>query len=89
MTLNQTITNTLGGGHIPPPMTGLFVRFFHKEGGKIDDAKDIFQDALVILIEKIYKDNLNIKKSIGGYLYVICENLWKYNQREFFIILYN
>lgn len=58
------------------------VKLILKEGGKIDDAKDIFQDALVILIEKIYKDNLNIKKSIGGYLYVICENLWKYNQRQ-------
>ena len=53
-----------------------------KRGGTIDDAKDIFQDALVILIEKIYKDNINIKSSIGGYLYVICDNLWKYYRKE-------
>jgi RNA polymerase sigma factor (sigma-70 family) len=47
-----------------------------KNNGTIEDAKDIFQDAMVILIEKYTWDNPDLSCSVGTYVYSICRNLW-------------
>ncbi|WP_378182520.1 RNA polymerase sigma factor [Aquimarina sp. SS2-1] len=44
--------------------------------GDITDAKDVFQDALVIIYQKIKEDDLKIHCAIGTYLYAICKNIW-------------
>jgi len=51
-----------------------------KNNGTIDDAKDIFQDGMVILVDKITWGKLEVLKcSAGTYFYSICRNLW-YNR---------
>jgi len=52
------------------------VRLITKNSGNIDSAKDIFQDALVILIEKVNRMELDLTCSIKTYLYSICRILW-------------
>jgi len=52
------------------------VRLVLENSGNIDLAKDIFQDGLVIFIEKIYHQNLVLTCSVSTYLYSICRNLW-------------
>jgi len=47
-----------------------------KNNGSIEDAKDIFQDALVILLEKIHWEKIVDDYSLGTFLYSICRNLW-------------
>lgn len=49
---------------------------FHN-GGSAEDAKDIFQDGLIILLEKIDEGNFVLKCKFKTYLYSVCENLWK------------
>ncbi len=65
------------------------VRLVTQSSGNIDSAKDIFQDALVILMEKIYYKELDLSCSIGTYLYAISKNLWfnKLRKNKVFISL--
>lgn len=65
------------------------VRLVTQNSGSIDNARDIFQDALVILMEKIYYKELNLSCSIGTYLYAISQNLWfnKLRKNKVFISL--
>lgn len=46
-------------------------------GGDTEDASDIFQDGLMIMLEKIDDRNFALTCRLKTYLYCICENLWK------------
>ncbi len=47
--------------------------FIFKRGGTLEDAKDIFQESLLILYEK-RNEEFNINEE--AYLFGICKNLW-------------
>lgn len=51
--------------------------FVSRRGGSFDDAKDIFQDALVIYYEKSQGASLEFQVSEKAYIVGICKNLWK------------
>ncbi len=55
------------------PMIRLMV---HQGGGTLDDAKDIFQDGLMVMLEKIDNDDFILTCKFQTYLYCVCENLW-------------
>ena len=46
-------------------------------GGTTEDAKDIFQDGLVIMLEKIDNNSFVLTCKFKTFLYSVCENLWK------------
>jgi len=50
--------------------------FISKNNGSEEDAKDIFQDALFILIDKISSNDFNLQVTLSTYLFAICKNLW-------------
>ena len=50
--------------------------YISKNNGNTEDAKDIFQDALYIIIEKIYANDLVLHGTLSTYLFAICKNLW-------------
>lgn len=52
------------------------VRMVAKNNGTVENARDVFQDGLIILIEKLLHKNLEITESFDGYLYSVCRNLW-------------
>jgi RNA polymerase sigma factor (sigma-70 family) len=45
-------------------------------GGNRTEARDLFQDALVILHEKALGSRFTPSGTIAGYLYGVCRNLW-------------
>jgi RNA polymerase sigma factor (sigma-70 family) len=45
-------------------------------GGSRAEARDLFQDALVIIHEKAQDPNFLFTGSLAAYLYGICRNLW-------------
>jgi len=51
-------------------------KFVANRGGTFDDAKDIFQDALVILYEKSSSENVLVVESPERYLIGIAKHLW-------------
>ncbi|HEY4323940.1 MAG TPA: sigma-70 family RNA polymerase sigma factor, partial [Mucilaginibacter sp.] len=56
-------------------------RYISKMGGSFDEAKDIFQDVLVIYYEKAVSGTVHLKTSEKAYLMGIAKHLWfrKYN----------
>lgn len=52
------------------------VRFITMNSGTNEIAKDLFQEALVVLLEKVHRQTLDIKYSFSTYLYSITRNLW-------------
>ena len=56
------------------PMIRLMV---YQMGGSLEDAKDIFQDGLMIMLEKIDNKNFVLTCKFKTFLYCVCENLWK------------
>ncbi len=50
--------------------------FISKNGGSFDDAKDVFQDALIIIFQKAREDHFQLTSSFYTLLYGVCRNLW-------------
>jgi len=48
-----------------------------RKGGSIEDANDIFQDGLIIMLEKLDNKDFVLTCKFKTYLYCVCENLWK------------
>lgn len=48
----------------------------YKAGGTPEDAKDIFQDGLIIMIEKIDRDDFELTCKFKTFLFSVCQNLW-------------
>jgi len=46
-------------------------------GGTNEDAQDIFQDGLIIMLEKIDNKDFVLTCKFKTYLYCVCEHLWK------------
>lgn len=57
-------------------------RYVSKMGGTFDEAKDIFQDALVIWYEKAVAGSANIKINDKAYLLGIAKHLWLKKHQE-------
>lgn len=56
------------------PMISMLV---HENGGSNEDARDIFQDGLIIMLEKLDDNNFALTCKFKTFLYSVCENLWK------------
>lgn len=56
------------------PMIRLMV---YQKGGNTDDAHDIFQDGLIIMLEKLDNKEFVLTCKFKTFLYCVCEHLWK------------
>jgi RNA polymerase sigma factor (sigma-70 family) len=56
------------------PMIRLMV---YQKGGTNDDARDIFQDGLIIMLEKLDNKEFALTCKFKTFLYCVCEHLWK------------
>lgn len=45
-------------------------------GGTTDDAKDIFQDAIMVLVRQILLNRFDEDKRVEPFIYTIAKNLW-------------
>jgi len=50
--------------------------FVTKNRGSEEDARDIYQDALMVIYQKQQKENLTLSCSFSTYLYSVCRLLW-------------
>lgn len=56
--------------------------FIRKMNGSFEEAKDIFQDALIIYYEKKAGDDFIVKVDDKAYLMGICKHLWYKNHHQ-------
>jgi RNA polymerase sigma factor (sigma-70 family) len=55
---------------------GRIERFIVKKGGDQETARDIFQEAMMLIYKKIRSEELVLTCSFSTYLFAICKNLW-------------
>ena len=55
---------------------GIIQSFILKNNGYPEDARDIFQEAMIVLYEKSSSDSFELTCQIKTYLYSVCRRLW-------------
>lgn len=57
-----------------------------KHKGNAEEAKDVFQDAILVVYEKVKSPDFELREGLGNYIFGICRFLWlrelKKKQRE-------
>lgn len=86
---DATIIEELSKGNHKEPLDLLYKYFptiqkmVVTHGGKEEDAYDIFQDALMVLIEKAKTESFELTSSIKTYLYSVCKyKLYDKNRKD-------
>jgi DNA-directed RNA polymerase specialized sigma24 family protein len=60
------------------------VQLIKRLGGTVEEAKDVFQDALLIYLERKANGGLQIQTSVKGYLLGISKILWLHSREQYF-----
>ena len=68
--------NNFAFGKLYQDNFGKISNFVQKNSGNQADAEDLFQNAMMVLVEKLRQDSFQITASIDTYIYAICKNLW-------------
>ena len=50
--------------------------FILNNSGSQDDARDIFQEAMIVLFEKSRSDSFELSSQLKTYIYSVCRRLW-------------
>lgn len=53
-----------------------------QNSGRSGDAKDIFQDALIIFHRRVRSEGFTLTSSISTFLFAVCRNLWREELRR-------
>lgn len=56
--------------------------FILKNNGNDDDAKDIFQETIIVLLEKVPKEDFKLTSSLKTFIFAISSNLWLKRLRD-------
>lgn len=57
-------------------------RFVINNNGSIDDAEDVFQEAMLVLVYKIRSNEFRLSASIGTYVRAVCKFVWLKRLRQ-------
>ena len=55
---------------------GMVNRYVKKNNGTTEEAEDIFQDTMIVLLEKLRQNDFYLTASIKTYIMAISKNLW-------------
>jgi RNA polymerase sigma factor (sigma-70 family) len=82
MTTNDHIISDLKGdnnhafGDLYKNYYSMVNRFVTHNSGTTDDAEDLFQDTMIVLVEKLRQDDFYLTASLKTYIMAIAKNLW-------------
>ncbi len=62
--------------HLYEQYFGLVEIHVLRNSGNLMDAEDLFQDTLIVLVEKLQKDDFILSASLKTYIMAIAKNLW-------------
>lgn len=79
---DRTATTTIYRDHY-----GMIQNMIIYNNGTVDDARDVFQEAMVVLYEKVKSGRFELSCQLKTYLYSICRRLWlkKLSQQQKFV----
>ncbi len=82
-TLNQKILDAIHSGKDQRALDILYKKvlpkiksYILKNSGDVEDAKDIFQDTVLIFYNKVKQHQFDANYEIDGYMFTIARNLW-------------
>lgn len=64
----------------------MVLKMILNNNGDEEDAKDIFQEALIVLYDKVQQDDFTLNSQLKTFLYSVCRRLWlkRLNSKGFF-----
>lgn len=51
-------------------------QYIYNNKGSLEDARDIFNDTIIVILNKAREDDLTLKCSLKTYIYAVSKNLW-------------
>ena len=66
--------------------------FVRKNSGSVEDAQDIFQETILVLLRKIQQPDFILSSSLQTYVFAVSKNLWLKHlrdQKTFFVTDYS
>jgi len=57
-------------------------RQLRDQSGSEDDAKDVFQDAVIVVYEKAQKPGFELTSKFSTFFFGVCQNLWRSRQQK-------
>ena len=58
---------------------GMILTHISNNNGNLDDAKDVFQDGIIVLYNKVRSDDFYLNSTLKTFFFAICKNVW-YNK---------
>lgn len=52
------------------------IKYVRKNSGNFDDAKDVFQEGILVIFKKIQGNQLELTTSFHNYLFGVCKKIW-------------
>ena len=52
------------------------IKYVKRNSGTIDDAKDVFQEGIMVLFKKAKEDRLILTTSFHNFLFMVCKRIW-------------
>jgi len=83
----ETLTNALKKGenaayeHAYRQYFPMIRDYITKNNGSLEDAHDIFQETLIVLVKQLRKPNFEWKAKVSTFLYAIARKMWLYKLR--------
>lgn len=62
------------------PITEAYI--IHNQGSR-DQARDIFQDAMIVVYKRVRSKELVLTCKFGTYLFAICKNIWMQERKKY------
>jgi RNA polymerase sigma factor (sigma-70 family) len=56
----------------------------HNQGTR-DQAKDVFQEAMIVVYRRIRSGDLQLTCKFGTYLYAVCKNIWIQERKKYLL----
>ena len=61
---------------------GKIERFLLGKGGNPEHIKDVFQEAMIVVCQKVQDGGLILTCSFSTYLFAVCKNIWRHDLRR-------
>ena len=58
------------------------IQLVEKNSGTVDDAKDVFQEGLMLIYQKAKQPDFKLTSSFFTYFYAVCRNIWSNKRRK-------
>ncbi len=68
---SEDALNKLYTGYFP-----MVLQFILNNNGDEDDAKDVYQEGIIVLYNKIKGGNFELSSKLKTYIYSVCRRIW-------------